>query len=1366
MNYYVYVTEQCEKEAQKYGFRTDLENLQEKLENDQTTIGLRRFPKPFLAKKLGRKGRLVITENFIDGDCVLCFFKLYDRGDTAYESVFLADPQQFYEDNMVPSSTLSLYLQDRKRTKPVPSYPSMTNLEREFLFSLDATTYQEDGFVLESQDWIEKINQRELQKHTSVYWEILADIIEQRTPPDKTFAIHKRFQDRAILFRYFPEYHKWFLVAPIDQSDTTYRDELIERYYSIFCDTPKIPEDVLIRMSRRSYPALVVYDDEIWIQKTQQSVDANLALSGEEVRVMDSILMGGSKLIYPLFINGRPGSGKSTLLQYLFAEHLHQYFKLNHRSDISMLPPIYLTYSEDLLTQAKESIRNILLCDSKKVLDDSGYLSLPETWQKFDQAFGYFRRYLLELVPENKRALFDNNKYVNFTKFKTLWHKQYSRSSDRDIRKLSPELAWHVIRTYIKGMRQDMNDFFDFESYRNELPKKQKTVTDSTFENVFVKIWEKWYENLNRIEGYWDDQDLARVLLDSDLDLSRHPAVFCDESQDFTKIELELILSLSIYVKRDVPSLSLSHIPFAFAGDPLQTLNPTGFDWSSTQASFHENIVMRLDKDGKANLNFNFQELTFNYRSIESIVRLCNLIQLIRGVAFDNKYLYPQKNWTLAPPGVPVYYEANEPTCQSFLREHQEVVIIIPCQEGEEQEYLQNDPILQKIALDSDNRIVRNVHSPIRVKGLEFSRVILYKFGQECLERYRMLLKRLDDPENVILDKEDSLPLEYFVNRLYVAASRAQNKLYIVDTQEGLDEFWKYAHLDEYRHLLDLYTSQMVWSVEDLISIHPGSREDWDSDKDRDDPRQLGEKYLKWGCNHRDIELLKIARRNFELVNDIEKSNLCLALVFEYQEEWEQAGKLYYELNYLAQAKECYWRGHDLPSILQLVRKDASIVETIEYQVAAFLSNEKFKRNCEQFLERVHTAIKEDPFLKSKMLVDQLWLSTLKALVEALDVMSWSDPSVQIDWSGVYSQLSYILGDGLAELEIPEIAHLAYLAGRYQEAVNIWEKLGISTEKTCPNWLMESLGRVKVYPENLHWLNRIGNSSRIYEEYLQHQDVRLTNDDNQTTIYDILLKRASIPKVLNFVRNYPTSSRYADLVERLLDSREYLELTRVQDSLLLYLVNAGEWEKAINFASNGEFPDSLESHKQISSFKWDLEQINISLIKRLANSERLATELNNDRQKLVSDYLMKHLRSGNISFRNKITLDEAGGAIERANVVVNALAFYEFVMRGGWTKNNAEERRFVRDRWVKCKYKQVSVTRDLGKQRQIEQEANAQAARWKVVETELPEYPIIVGLPHSSRDQDDLLTKLIDLRDAGIFSDEEFEQKRKELLSR
>ena len=129
--------------------------------------------------------------------------------------------------------------------------------------------------------------------------------------------------------------------------------------------------------------------------------------------------------------------------------------------------------------------------------------------------------------------------------------------------------------------------------------------------------------------------------------------VFCDESQDFTNLELDLIERLSLFSKRRLDPHQLRDVPYAFAGDPLQTLNPTGFDWGATQASFHDNMVRQLDPHGRGKLRFNFQELSFNYRSSEHIVRLTNLVQLLRARMFGLKSILKARRNRSSQPAVP-----------------------------------------------------------------------------------------------------------------------------------------------------------------------------------------------------------------------------------------------------------------------------------------------------------------------------------------------------------------------------------------------------------------------------------------------------------------------------------------------------------------------------------------------------------------------------------------------------------------------------------------------------------------------------------------------------------------------------------------
>jgi hypothetical protein len=117
------------------------------------------------------------------------------------------------------------------------------------------------------------------------------------------------------------------------------------------------------------------------------------------------------------------------------------------------------------------------------------------------------------------------------------------------------------------------------------LPDNQKSVTEDIYKKVYDNVWQSYQEHKKK-KLLWDDQDLARYVLKNNLVKALFSAIFCDETQDFTRIELEIIYRLSIYSERKMPSNLISKIPFAFAGDELQTLNPTGFNWNALTAGY------------------------------------------------------------------------------------------------------------------------------------------------------------------------------------------------------------------------------------------------------------------------------------------------------------------------------------------------------------------------------------------------------------------------------------------------------------------------------------------------------------------------------------------------------------------------------------------------------------------------------------------------------------------------------------------------------------------------------------------------------------------------------------------------------------
>ena len=97
--------------------------------------------------------------------------------------------------------------------------------------------------------------------------------------------------------------------------------------------------------------------------------------------------------------------------------------------------------------------------------------------------------------------------------------------------------------------------------------------------------------------------------------------IILDECQDITSVEFEMLMRLLI-------GHNLRRL--VFAGDPLQTLNPTGFDWNRLKAMFIDRSVEQK--------HVKMQQFHNNYRSQKYIVDFANGVQIKRGKTLADKH--------------------------------------------------------------------------------------------------------------------------------------------------------------------------------------------------------------------------------------------------------------------------------------------------------------------------------------------------------------------------------------------------------------------------------------------------------------------------------------------------------------------------------------------------------------------------------------------------------------------------------------------------------------------------------------------------------------------------------------------------------
>ena len=813
--------------------------------------------------------------------------------------------------------------------------------------------------ILETDAWVSTVANSD---EWPIYWDVLETILLSVMEEEPTSANVEPVSDYE--HAYVCEWkarHVLFTLVDLDYDDATRTAVLL---IQAFGESPSILEiqrtveeqgierllhrieegDGLISATElipnavRAYPEDVAEDQDTWKKVLKNAEEANLALSPEESQVLERVGSHSADQGLPLFINGRAGSGKSTMLLYLFADYCNRRLQGDERGD-----PIFITYSERLLEKAKQTVLSRLNCNAEYIRQHRG--EAPKEVKESDIApfFSSFQDLLRRQLLVDRQKEFSPTRRVTFAEFKEAYRSECHLPCAKQI---ASGLAWHVIRTFIKGYQ--IGDPLTPSQYRKLSREDRRWVTDESYKEVYNKIYD-WYEKHLSETDRWDDQDLVREVLETG-GMETRPVVFCDEAQDFTRIELDLLRRLSTFSHYDFDLYETNYLPFAFAGDPLQTLNPTGFRWARLKSRFHDQLVDKLPSD-TLGAGVEEEQLEFNYRSRAPIVHVCNLILAWRQHLFGGA-LKPQRAWSSSgsDDNEPRLYildmEGKESTTLqdrtssvsssemgSFLQKGR--TVIVPCEEGREVEYLKADDFLRKHIRweENDDSPPQDLMTAIEAKGLDLDQVIVYGFGDFAIRHgFEKGLSASSGEAN-----QESLEKNYFFNRLYVALSRAVNELVIVEPLGG-DSFWhKVNDVDvvaeqvgsDFEVRPDLYDLDPVESRKPYISGVPlGKENDLQALSDPDLERDA-ENFFKRGFEEENAQRMARAAQKYRAVNKDQEAQKAEAFRYKFKatevtdprerrEKFERAGEEFQKIDQFRDALDSFWEAHAWDSYKRL----------------------------------------------------------------------------------------------------------------------------------------------------------------------------------------------------------------------------------------------------------------------------------------------------------------------------------------------------------------------------------------------------------------------------------------------------------------
>ena len=320
MKYFVYLSEDCTKDAIGLGFRNELEKLGKKVEEDQSIASWDLFlPFPIVKKNLGKTGRLIAIKHLINDDIVVCFMNLLSRGDRRYLR-FIENHNDYYDRISLDIEEVKKIYFNKVKSNNIIEPPRPSDEEYEYLYNKLCPLDTSDGIIYESRDWVKLINESDISIYKSRYYDIIKGKVLSSDYPDDDFI--QQNGNVKIILKKFTDQNIIFLIAPLlkEQDEKDY----LEKYSDILDLKKNVLKENIIQESRKSYPALILAEDEkIW-NSIEENKEGNLALSPQESNLLDSIRHPDAEgKVFPLFINGHPGSGKTTILQYLFSEYLY-----------------------------------------------------------------------------------------------------------------------------------------------------------------------------------------------------------------------------------------------------------------------------------------------------------------------------------------------------------------------------------------------------------------------------------------------------------------------------------------------------------------------------------------------------------------------------------------------------------------------------------------------------------------------------------------------------------------------------------------------------------------------------------------------------------------------------------------------------------------------------------------------------------------------------------------------------------------------------------------------------------------------------------------------------------------------------------
>lgn len=1180
-----------------------------------------------------------------------------------------------------------------KSGETVEVLPMLSTDENNYIQRSGGLTHEIfDTKLIESKYWVETVRNGVFKDFCKV-GEALQDIMLQATEEDHYGLIEGSYGEKGM---------KFLCARPRDCGDCWYflkigNEEQIEEFKKEMDLSDETPAKKLDNISCRAYPYTMMEGDLDFWMEMETDENSNFILSAEELRIVSG------ELVFPLFLTGRAGSGKSTMLQYLFAEYFLRYLEFTNIN-----PPVYLSYSSNLIDNAKKLATNLFTKNHAYVrkLNELHKDFDKDIQPHFETSFYVFqnlvKKFIDDSVPGKVQSRFSPNRHITYVKFREKWIRKFNRNPAA-YQKFGPAISWHVIRTYIKGWNAE--SYLSPELYK-DIGKSNKSVSDEVFTTVYDEVWEKWYSKLQEDEEVWDDQDLVRYCLAPDDDScetcvsDKFSAIFCDESQDFTRTEIDFILRISIFSKRRFyGENTLYQLPFVFAGDEFQTLNPTGFSWSSLRSYFTTQLMSSKSAPEP-------KVLIQNYRSPAPVTKLANRLQLLSQTRCrkDEKYT-PQIPHHLQDRQDPVLCLSPDNPLVWKKLSSVGAVLIIPCSEGQSpKEFIEKSDIKEHFEFYEDGSAKNiTIINPSQAKGLEYPNVAIYGFDYLKDLSIQSLMNWYTSDNHETENESKEIEIKYFLSNAYVSATRATSRLFIVSDFSD-KSFWSFAFSSE---------DQILNNKVEKISEKMIQMAKWNNDSFSTDKELLGYilkgdidaithdsflniEELAMSTKQRAMELsdaglMRQAAARFREQGRDDEVILCNAYASRFDGDYRNAALNFEKIQLYNEALNDYWTMGS--------EENGSIKEVLEY-----INGLGYKIRDLRVTLSEHALKKKVSLNDFKLDLSELWNYLDKgseSIHESFEPYMWQETiniilkNIPMDKQLNKNDINPILelSDKLeskysVEVSKDILALLAFKINDYGRACAIWDKM-----KTRPKEYYRAKCSLLPYPDNLVYREQTGEKTwmkSVIEDYNANKKVKLENYQhkivsrsfvscgNRDEVIDNLAYLWTNANDINECNNYSeiareNSFKYAEDCINALNIYRFVDINSVRTSKTSYV------SKDLNLLMQ-----TLQKIKIIRSHDF---------LAKIDNILKYQETTGRDSPKNINgffNFLDNEFKTFYMSKWNWLILFEIGAVMERREYFFDSQLYYEWAQK---QTSDLDLKVEMGIRWIICRFGQAKKAR-------------------------------------------------------------------------